>query len=280
MKRKFFLLIILILPTVLFSSLSASSRTPTADTRASIHLRGSGAVMSLAQYSAEAYMEDNPGMIVSVSGGGTSRGIKSLIDGTSQIAMASSEINKELLMLAEEKNVTLIKHVVAYDAIVPFVNLKNPISDLTMEQLRKIYTSQIVDWKEVNGNKSPIAITTRNFSSGTYEGWKLLVIGEKAIISPNAIPMESRPMKEFIIKNPGAIGYSAFSYIDNTVKQLAVNSILASAETIKSGKYPLKRDLILYTRNDASAETLKFVEYIKEIAPNFAESIGIFPLDN
>lgn len=280
MKRKFFLLVIFIIPAALFLSLSANSKAPAVNTCRSIHLRGSGAVMSLAQYGAEAYMEENPGMIISVSGGGTSKGIKSLIDGTSQIAMASSEINEDLLLLAEEKDVTLVKHVVAYDAIVPFVNLKNPVSSLSIEQLRKIYTSHIVNWKEVSGNVLPITITTRNLGSGTYEGWKLLVIGEKAVMSPNAIPMESRPMKKFIIESPGAIGYSALSYIDSTVKPLAVNGIIASTESIKSGKYPLKRELILYTRDDTSAEILEFIEYIKEIAPKYADKIGIFPLDN
>jgi phosphate transport system substrate-binding protein len=224
-------------------------------------------------------MTENPGIIISVSGGGTGRGIKSLIDGTSQIAMASSEINEELLLRAEEKGVTLVKHVVAYDAIVPFVNLDNPVSNLSIEQLRKIYTSQITDWKEVAGNSSPITITTRNLSSGTYEGWKLLVIGEKAVISPHAIPMESKPLKKYIVENPNGIGYSAFSYIDDTVKPLAVNGVLASIESIKNGKYPLIRELILYTRDDASADTIKFIDYVKENTPKFAESLGVFPLN-
>jgi phosphate transport system substrate-binding protein len=156
--------------------------------------------MGLIQYGAEAYMSENPNVIISVSGGDTNKGIKSLIDGTSQIAMASSELNEELLLFAREKDVTLIKHVIAYDAIVPFVNPDNPISNLSIEQLRKMYTSQITNWKEVSGKDLPIAITTRSLISGTYEGWKLLVIGDKAVMSPQAIPMEIKPMKKFIAK--------------------------------------------------------------------------------
>lgn len=279
MKKKIFLSIIFILPAALFLSLFANSKTPAVNTRSSVHLRGSGTVMSLVQHGAEAYMAENPGAIISVSGGGTSRGIKSLVDGTSQIAMSSSEISGELLLLAEEKNVKLIKHVVAYDAIVPFVNLDNPVSDLSTEQLRKIYTSQLTNWNEVSGNDSPIVLTTRNLDSGTYEGWKLLVIGNKAVISPQAIPMESAPLKKFIAEKPNGIGYSAFSYIDDTIKPLTVNGIPASAETIQDGTYPLKRELILYTRDDASADTLKFVEYIKKVAPELAESSGVFPIN-
>jgi phosphate transport system substrate-binding protein len=108
------------------------------------------------QYGAEEYMVKNPTEIISVSGGDTTKGIKSLIDGTSQIAMASTEIDEELLLLANEKNITLVKHVVAYDAIVPFVNLDNPISDLSIIQLRKIFTSQITNWNQVGGENAAL----------------------------------------------------------------------------------------------------------------------------
>jgi phosphate transport system substrate-binding protein len=277
LKRRIFLLAISIIMTAL-PLLSASSGEPAAG-RSSIHIRGAETVMSLIQYSAEEYMSGNPNAIISVSGGGTKRGIKSLIDGTSQIAMASSEIDEELLLFAEEKDVTLVKHIVAYDAIVPIVNLNNPVSNLSKEQLRKIYTSKITNWKEVSGKDLPIALTTRNLSSGTYEGWKLLVIGKEAVISPHAIPMESNPLRKYISENPEGIGYCAFSYIDNSIKPLTVNGILASSESIKSGKYPLKRELMLYTRDDASADIINFIEYVKEATPKFAEATGVFPLN-
>jgi len=277
LKRKIFLLAVSIIMTAL-PLLPASSGEPAAG-RSSVHIRGAGTVMSLIQYSAEEYMSENPNVIISVSGGGTDRGIKSLIDGTSQIAMASSEINEELLLFAEEKGVTLVKHAVAYDAIVPVVNPDNPVSSLSKEQLRKIYTSGITNWKEVSGKDLPIDLTTRNLGSGTYEGWKHLVIGKEAVMSPRAIPMESRPLRKYISENPDAIGYFAFSYIDNSIKPLAVNGILASYESIKSGKYPLKRELILYTREDASAEIINFIEYVKEATPKFAEAAGVFPIN-
>lgn len=277
MKKKALLLVISIIMTAL-PLLSASSEESAAN-RSSIHIRGAGTVMSLIQYSAEEYMSENPNAIISVSGGGTTRGIKSLIDGTSQIAMASSEIDEELLLFAEEKNVALVKHVVAYDAIVPIVNLDNPVSDLSKEQLRKIYTSRITNWKEVSGKDLPIGLTTRNLTSGTYEGWKLLVIGNESVISPRAIPMESKPLRKYISENTDGIGYCAFSYIDNSIKPLTVNGIPATFESIKSGKYPLRRELILYTRDNASAEIINFIEHVKEETPKFADAAGVFPLN-
>jgi phosphate transport system substrate-binding protein len=277
LKKKFFLFTVLIAVAALLTTMPANCKDPGANI--SIHLRGSGTVMGLIQQCAESYMSQNPNVIISVSGGGTDRGIKSLIDGTSQIAMASSEINGELSLLAGQRNVKLVKHVIAYDAIVPYVNTGNPVSNLTVEQLRKIYTSQITNWGKAGGKDAPIIITTRNLDSGTYEGWKLLVIGEKAVLSPHAKPMESKPMKRFIQANPNGIGYSAFSYIDKTVKPLTVNGVAAGKETIKSGKYPIKRELILYIKDDASTEIIKFIEYINEVTPKIAEKAGVFPLN-
>jgi phosphate transport system substrate-binding protein len=278
LKRILYLLILLSIPAALFLSFPASSKIAPGDSH-SIQIRGSETVMSLVQYGAEEYMVKNPTEIISVSGGDTTKGIKSLIDGTSQIAMASTEIDEELLLLANEKNITLVKHVVAYDAIVPFVNLDNPISDLSIIQLRKIFTSQITNWNQVGGEDAAITLTTRSLSSGTCEALKFLVLGQQEVMSPKAVPMESKPMKKFIIENPNGIGYNAFSYIDKTVKPLSVNGISASVESIKSGEYPLKRELILYTRDDASAEIIKFIEYIKDIVPKYSVKLGIFPTD-
>lgn len=241
-----------------------------------IQLRGSGTVMGMLQNAAEAYMSENPGETVSVSGGGTDRAIKSLIDGTCQIAMASAEANDELMARAQKEAVKFVRNVIAYDAIVPFVHPDNPVSDLTIEQLRKIYTGEITNWKDVGGDDSEIVLTSRNLSSGTYEGWKLLVIGKGAILPQDTITMDSIPERTFVSQNVSAIGYCALNYIDDTVKPLAVEGIQASPDTINNGSFPLKRDLILYTREDAPPHIKRFVEYVIENGAAFVKP-GIFP---
>jgi phosphate transport system substrate-binding protein len=223
-------------------------------------------------------MTENPNEIISVSGGGTNRGIKSIIDGTAQVAMASSDINKELSAKAEEKGIKLVKHIIAYDAIVPFVNPKNTLSDVTIDNLKKIYTGRITKWKDVGGKNANIKLITRNFDSGTFEGWKLLVIGNDSVISPQAVPMESLDMKRLVTKDINAIGYSAFNYIDNTVKPLSVNGVMANKNTINSGSYPLKRELILYTRSDVSENASRFIEYAKKNASKYTDKAGVFPI--
>lgn len=242
----------------------------------SIHLRGSGTLMPLAEMAGEQVMAQNPQQLIVISGGGSSRGILSLIDGTCDIAMASAVISPELQRIADERGIQLEREVVACDAIVPFVRTDNPVSDLTLEQLRGIYTGQIADWSEIGGPEQPILIGSRNFSSGTYEAWKQLVLGPSAVISPEAVKLESRPLKDFILKQNGAIGYSAFSYIDQTVKPLSVNGVAPTRDQIERGLYPLSRDLYIYIRTDASSPVRDFVTRLKSTAKEQAEALGLF----
>jgi phosphate transport system substrate-binding protein len=232
--------------------------------------------MGMLQNAAEAYMAENPGETVSVSGGGTDRAIKSLIDGTCDIAMASAEANDELTARAGKEGVRLVRNVIAYDAIVPFAHLDNPVSNLTIEQLSMIYTGKITNWKDVGGNDSEILLTSRNLTSGTYEGWKLLVIGKDAILPQNAVAMDSIPERALVSQNANGIGYAGLNYIDGTVKPLAVEGIHANLDTITDGSFPLKRDLILYTREDAPPHVKRFVQYVMENGAAFVIP-GTFP---
>lgn len=270
-KRLFFLFaaFILLLP---FSAASGNAANH------SIHLRGSGTVMGMLQSAAETYMEENPGETISVSGGGTDRAIKSLIDGTCHVAMASSEANAELVSRARKEGVTLVRNVVAYDAIVPFVHPDNPVSNLTIEQLRQIYAGEATNWKDFGGNDSDITLISRNVGSGTYEGWKTLVIGKDAILPRDAVCMDSVPVRTFVSQDVTAIGYCAMNYIDDTVKPLAVEGVSANPEAILDGSFPLKRELILYTRGDSPACVIRFVEYVVKNGAAFVKA-GVFPVN-
>jgi phosphate transport system substrate-binding protein len=192
--------------------------------------------------------------------------------------MASAEVNAELASRAAGEGINLVKNVVAYDAIVPFVHPDNPVSSLTLEQLRMIYTGEITNWKDVGGTDAEIVLATRNLNSGTYEGWKLLVIGEDAILPQSAVALDSIPERVFVSQNVNAIGYCAMNYIDNTIKPLAVDGVRASAASLEDGSYPLKRDLILYTEDDASPDITRFVDYVKQNGAEFVQA-GVFPVN-
>jgi phosphate transport system substrate-binding protein len=241
-----------------------------------VQLRGSGTVMGVMQRAAETYMAEHPEIAVSIVGGGTDRAIKSLMDGTCQLAMASAEPNAALKLRASRAGVKLDVQVIAFDAIVPFVSLENPVSNLTIEQLRGIYSGEIVNWKDVGGADLAIELVSRGKSSGTYEGFKHLVLGDDAILPASALEMDSVPERQYVAAHPGAIGFASFSYVDSTVKPLPIEGITPSDDTIRSRVYPLTRNLLLYARGDAGAATRDFLKYTLDNIGQFTGS-GIYP---
>lgn len=261
---------------VLFLAACQSAAVPAAEARHSIHIRGSGALMPLAQLTAENLMQEQPEAIVTVSGGGSGRGILSLIDGTCDIALASAQIIPELEALAADRDVQLESAIVAYDAIVPFVHPANPVRNLTLEQLRSLYDGTLTSWSEVGGPDLPVVLISRNASSGTYEAWKQLVLGPKSILSGQALLMESQPMKTYVSTHPEAIGFSAFSYLDDSIAPLAVDGAAPTRSAIEQGQYPLRRPLYVYFRADAPEPIRTFIRSIQQTASEHSESLGLF----
>ena len=148
-----------------------------------IVIKGSTTVLPIAQVTLEAYMKANPGSNISLSGGGSGEGIKALIDKSTNIANSSREIKKTEEDLAKSKGVNPMETVVAIDAIVPIVNPRNPVKNLSVDQLSQIYQGKITNWKEVGGEDLEIVVISRDSSSGTFEAWGELVL-KGAKVSP------------------------------------------------------------------------------------------------
>ena len=149
-------------------------------------IKGSTTVLPIAQKAAEAYMAENPNVKISLSGGGSGNGIKAIIDGTADIGNASRFIKQKEVDLASTKGVYPVPFRIALDAIVPVVNYKNIVSDLTMAQLKDIYLGKIKDWKELGGTPGKIVVISRDSSSGTFGVWKNIVMKKERVI-PSAL---------------------------------------------------------------------------------------------
>jgi phosphate transport system substrate-binding protein len=226
-----------------------------------VHIRGSTSLMPITQRVAESFMRDYPDALVTVSGGSTYRGIKSVVDGTAEIGMASSEMNEELQHYATASGVDLVQHIVAYDAIIAFVSPSNPVSGLSTEQLEKIYTGEIKNWQEVGGRDAPIDVTSLDPRTGGYESWKHLVLGPGVVMTPKAEIMEPKDMRAKVAKDANAIGFAGLLNADGSVKHLAVNGVFPTVENVTNKSYVLMRPLVLYTVKDASKGVLQFIEY-------------------
>jgi phosphate transport system substrate-binding protein len=227
-----------------------------------IVIKGSTTVLPIAQAALEAYMKANPGSNISLSGGGSGEGIKALIDKSTDIANSSREIKKPELELAKSKSVEPMETVVAIDAIVPIVNPKNPVKNLSLDQLSQIYQGNITNWKEVGGENLEIVVISRDSSSGTFEAWAEMVLN-KAKVTPRAqLQASNGAIVQVVSKNKYALGYVGLGYLDKTVKALTVNGVMASEKTALSKEYPISRFLYMYTNGEPKGETAKFIKFV------------------
>lgn len=229
---------------------------------ASIVMKGSTTVLPIAQKAAEAYMKRYPDINISVSGGGSGNGIKALIDGTTDIADSSRFIKDVEIKLAQEKSILPVPHRVAVDCIVPVVHPSNKLSDISLEQLKDIYTGKIHNWKMLGGPDKAIAIISRDTSSGTYEVWQKKVL-HKEKVTPRALLQASNgAVVQAVTYNKYAIGYVGIGYLNLQVKALTVNEIRATVDSARSGAYPISRPLFMFTNGWPEGETLNFLNFV------------------
>jgi len=235
----------------------------TAMAASSVVIKGSTTVLPVAQGTLEAFMKKNPGVQMSLSGGGSGEGIKALIDKTADIATSSREIKDNEIELAKSKGVNPVAHVVAYDAIIPIVHPKNKVSNLTIDQLSQIYQGKITNWKEVGGDDLKIVVISRDSSSGTFESWDHFVM-KKAKVTPKAQMLASNgALVTAVSKNKYAIAYLGMGYVNKTVKPVQVNGIKASAQTALSREYPMSRELYMYTNGEPQGDIAKYIAFVK-----------------
>jgi phosphate transport system substrate-binding protein len=200
---------------------------------------------------------------MSLSGGGSGEGVKALIDKTTDIATSSREIKASEVDLAKAKRANPVAHVVAFDAIVPVVNPKNKVSNLTIDQISQIYQGKITNWKEVGGEDLKIVVISRDSSSGTFESWDHFVM-KKAKVTPRAQMLASNgALVTAVAKNRYAIAYLGIGYVNKSVKPLQVNGITASIQTAMSKEYPLSRELYMYTNGEPQGDVAKYIAFVK-----------------
>ncbi|MDD5477815.1 MAG: phosphate ABC transporter substrate-binding protein [Candidatus Omnitrophica bacterium] len=239
----------------------------------SIQIKGSDTMVNLGQAWAEKYMEANPGDFVAVTGGGSGTGIAALINSTCDIAECSRSMKKEEIQLAENKGVKPVEHIVALDGIAVVVSPKNPVSKLTMEQLRAIFMGTIKNWKEVGGEDKTIVILSREVNSGTHVFFKEHVLRrghEKGPeeFAPGALLMpSSQAIADEVAQNQNAIGYYGMGYISPKQKVILVAKdekseyITPTTENVVKSKYPISRPLYLYTNGEAQGLVKKFLDF-------------------
>ncbi len=227
-----------------------------------IRIDGSTTVLPIAQKVSEAFMKEYPDVSISVSGGGSGNGIKGIIDGTIDIGDSSRFIKAEEVKLSVEKGGYPVPFAIGYDCIVPIVHPSNPVSNLSLEQLKAIYKGDVTNWKDLGGPDLQIVVISRDTSSGTYEVWEEKIM-KKERVAPTALLQASNgAIVQAVSSNKFAIGYIGLGYVNPTVKAVKANGIQGNEETTLNGTYPISRPLYMFTSGWPSGDTLKFVNYV------------------
>lgn len=225
-----------------------------------LEISGSTSVAPLMEKLVGSYKEKND-VTINTNADGSSAGIKAASEGISNIGMSSRELKDDETKLGLENNV------IALDAIGVVTSKSNKVSNLTIEQLKKIYSGQIKNWKDLGGADLPIVVISREDGSGTRSAFEeiagLLNDDETSMVDKaNPVIVNSTgAVIENVAQKEGAIGYLSLGSIDDKVKLLSVNSVIPSEETVKNKKYLLSRNFNLVTK-DANDATKKFVDFI------------------
>ena len=245
----------------------------------SITVNGSTTVLPIMQKVVEAYMKAHPDVKISVSGGGSGNGIKALIDGSTDIAMASRAMEAKEIDLAKSKGRNPNQIVIAIDAIVPVVNPANKLAEITTAQLKDLYTGKITSWKDLGG-EGPVVVISRDTSSGTYETWEHLVMKKERVFPGALMQASNGAVVQAVSKNKNAIGYVGIGYLDASLKPLKVNGVTATPETAKSKQYPISRDLYIYTNGTPEGAVKGLVDFaLGAEGQKLVKEAGFVPLN-
>ncbi len=246
---------------------------------APVTVKGSDTMVILTQRWAEEFMKKNPTAKVQVTGGGSGTGLAALINGTTEIATSSRPMKEsEMEKLRARHNSAGTEIAVARDGVTFYVNESNPLTTLTMDQLKKIYVGEITNWKAVGGPDKQIVVFSRENSSGTYVFVKdNLLGGEDFAASAQTLPGTAAVVNA-VSKEKFGIGYGGAAYAKG-IKELLVNDIAPNLENVKSGKYPLSRDLFFYLRKSPSGDAKALIDFcLSPEGQAIVTKVGYFPV--
>jgi phosphate transport system substrate-binding protein len=222
---------------------------------------GSTTVGPIAKAFAEYYMGKHPEVNITVSESGSGNGAKSLINAACDVADMSRPMKESEMKAAQDSGILPIEHIIAMDGIAIVVHSSNPIANLTLEQIKAIYTGKIKNWKELGGPDQSIVVIGRDTNSGTYETFETMVLRGEKIAGSVETEGSNGAIRQRVMSTPAAIGYVGLAFTEG-IKTVTVNGIEVTPETVVSKKYPIARPLYMYTngRPDAGSPLDNFIK--------------------
>jgi len=237
---------------------------------------GSTAFQPFCEKLADIYTKSHPDVRINIQGGGSIVGIQAMLSNAAEIAMA------DLATLPNEVTTDEFKifHV-ASDGIAIIVHPSNTVTKLTLEEVKKIYTGEITNWKEVGGVDKEIVVVSREKGSGTGKSFEDIVL-KGAKLRKDCIFQDSNGTVRETVKNtPQAIGYIFMGLLNKDVKPVMINNVLPNVENVKSGKYFIQNKVYFILRKtvyENNPSVKDFIEYVLNDGQKVLESEGLVPV--
>lgn len=229
-----------------------------------IQFRGSDSVYEMVSKIGYQYMIDFPNVALPMSIGRSLEGYKAVINGTTDIGMASSDMPAGLVKWAAKQPAEYSQTIIAYDALAVIVHPANPLSNLSISDLREIFSGRITHWKSLGWNAGgEIQVCAHDASRGAFGTWRKFVMGNKDHVTFEAKVFESNlVLGDAVLANPHAIGYMVSTVAAKSkLKMLAINNIFPTQESISKCQYPICQELRLLTRKNPSEHIQQFIDY-------------------
>jgi phosphate transport system substrate-binding protein len=244
-----FLFIFFLISFVFTSTLSAGCSRSSA----SLIIAGSTSVQPFAEVLAEAYMILHPGITIDIQGGGSAAGIMATQSGTTNIGMSSR------VLAGNETSLWSVE--IARDGIAIIIYPDNPIINLTLPQVRDIYSGKITDWSQIGGKKSEIHVFTREDGSGTRSSFESLVMGKTEIMARAMVQDSNGAIRQLVGDDPYAIGFISLGLVDKTVKAVELDGVIPSREHVIDDTYNLSRPFLFLTLKEPTGLAKDFIDF-------------------
>lgn len=253
--------------------------------KGTLTVKGSDTMVLLGQRWAEEYMKSHPGTSIQMTGGGSGTGIAALVNGGTDLANCSRPMkDEEKKQVQDKRGAPALEHKVALDALAVYVADKNPVKEIDLDQLSKIYKAEITNWKDIGGPDHKITLYGRENNSGTYGYFKEHVLANKDFAPEVQTLAGTSAVVSAVKGDEFGIGYGGIAYASG-VRALHVKktkdspAIEPKLETARDGSYPISRYLYIYSAGEPKGLAKDFLDWtVSDAGQKVVSDVGYFPL--
>ncbi len=232
--------------------------------KSGIIIAGSTSVQPFIEKVAEHFMEKNSDITVNVQGGGSTAGVQATMNGTCDIGASSRNLKPS------ERGLRVI--LIALDGIAVIVHADNPVDDLTVEQIRGMFTRRIINWQELGGPDMAIIPVTREEGSGTRASFEEMIMGEETISDACLVQDSNGAVREIIATTLQGVGYISVGLVDEREKAIAINGVTPTLANLITEKYRFARPFLLLLQEEPVGDCGKFIDYV--LSPEGQQILG------